>query len=106
MKQITVALGAALLCVATAAGQSGQVTMNEEPHHQRLTYIRHMRVFEANIPPGESTLDHTNDHDVATIALSDGLTRARRTGEDWTAPQMRALGSAEIAAYTGAPATH
>ena len=106
MKQIAAALGAALLCGATAVGQSGQITMNEEPHHQRLTYIRHMRVFEANVPPGESTLDHTHDHDVATIALSDGMTRARRTGEDWAAPQTWAHGGAEITTYTGAPAAH
>lgn len=106
MKQITGALAAALLCGATPAGQSGQVTMNEEPHHQRLTYIRHMRVFEMNLPSGESTLDHTHDHDVATIALSDATIRARRMGEDWAASRMRARGSAELTVYTGAPVTH
>lgn len=103
---MTFALGAAVLCGATVIGQSVQITMNEEPHYQRLTYIRHMRVFEVNVPPGESTLDHAHDHDVATLALGDGTTRVRRVGEDWSAPVMRALGSAEIAAYTGAPASH
>jgi len=106
MKPMTAALVAALLCGATAAGQSGQVTMNEEPLHQRLTYVRHMRVFEANIPSGESTLDHRHDHDVAAIALSDGMTRARRASEDWAAPQSWAHGGAAIATYTGAPAAH
>jgi hypothetical protein len=106
MKQMTAVPVAALLFGAAVIGQSGQVTMNEEPHHQRLTYIRHMRVFEVNMPPGGSTLDHTHDHDVATIALSDGTTRSRRTGEDWAAPQMWAQGGGEITTYTGAPATH
>ena len=106
MKQISAVSIAALLCGATAVGQSGQVTMNEEPKHQRLTYIRHMRVFEAGIAPGESTLDHTHDHDAATIALSSGTTRSRRTGEDWAAPQMWTQGGGEITTYTGAPATH
>lgn len=80
--------------------------MNAEPHHRRLTYIRHMRVFEANLSPGESTLDHVYDRDVATLVLGDATTRVRRTGEDWSAPLMRALGSAEITAYTGAPVSH
>lgn len=106
MKQITAALGAALVYSATVAGQSGPVAMDQEPHHERLTYVRHMRVYEVNIPPGQSTLDHTHDHDVVTIALGDGMTRSRRAGEDWAAPQMWAQGGAEIATYTGAPATH
>jgi hypothetical protein len=91
---------------ASAGGQSGQVTMNEDPHYRRLTYIRHMRVFEANLPPGESTLDHLHDHDTAALMLGDGTARVRRAGEDWSAPLTRALGTAEITAYTGAPASH
>ncbi|MSO83615.1 MAG: hypothetical protein EXQ53_10030 [Acidobacteria bacterium] len=91
---------------AAAWGQSARVTMNEEPHHQRLTYIRHMRVFEATLSPGEATLDHAHDHDVATLALGDMMSRLRRVGEDWSAPRMRALGSAEATTYTGVPAVH
>jgi hypothetical protein len=105
MKRITLAFGV-LACGASVWGQSAQVTMNEEPHHQRLTYVRHMRVFEVNVRPGESTLDYTHDHDVATLALRDATSRLRRVGEDWSAPRMRAQGSAEITTYTGAPAVH
>ena len=80
--------------------------MNEEPHHERLTYVQHMRVFEIILPAGEMTRDHLRDHDVATLALGDATTRSRTAGGDWSAPMMRAHGSAEITAYTGAPAVH
>ena len=91
---------------APVRGQSGLVTMNEEPHYKRLTYIRHMRVFEANLPPGESTLDHVYDHDAATLVLGDATARVRRAGEDWGAPVMWALGSADLIEYAGTPVSH
>ena len=81
-----------LLCGVSVRGQSPRDTLNEEPHHERLTYVQHMRVFELTLPPGESTLDHTHHYDVATLALEDGATRA--------------LGDAELTTYTGTPATH
>lgn len=95
-----------LVCATSVWGQSAPVTMNEEPHHERLTYVQHMRVFEVNLPAGEMTRDHVRDHDVVTLALGDATTRSRTAGGDWSAPVMRAQGSAEITAYTGAPATH
>ncbi len=95
-----------LVCATLVWGQSAPVTMNEEPHHERLTYVQHMRVFEVNLPAGEMTRDHVRDHDVVTLALGDATTRSRTAGGDWSAPVMRAQGSAEITAYTGAPAVY
>ena len=80
--------------------------MNSETHHERLTYLRHMRVFEANLSPGESTADHLHDHDVTSVVLGEATTRSRRIGEEWTAPRMRAAGAAETTTYTGTPVTH
>ena len=105
MNRITLVFGL-LACGAPLWGQSTDVSMNGEPHHRRLTYIRHMRVFEANLAPGESTLDFRDGHDVATLALGDGTIRLRRAGEDWSAPRMRAQGSTEFTTYTGAPLMH
>ena len=105
VKRITLLFGV-LACGASVWGQSAQMTMNEEPHYQRLTYVRNMRVFEVNVPVGESTLDHAHDHDVADVALGDVTSRVRRAGEDWSPVRTRASGSTEITAYTGAPAVH
>jgi quercetin dioxygenase-like cupin family protein len=98
-------VGAALLSSAAALGQSPP-TMNQEPHHQRLTYIRHMRVFELALAPGESTLDHTFDYDVAVIPLTAGTVRSRVVGADWSAPLEHAPGRAMLVERTGAPVTH
>jgi quercetin dioxygenase-like cupin family protein len=108
MKTRATVLGLSLICGPAIVAQTpaGRVTMNEEPHHERLTYLRHMRVFEATLPPGGSTADHLHDHDVASLVLGAATTRARNVGEDWTAPRMRMAGAAETTMYTGAPATH
>jgi hypothetical protein len=106
--KITASLfGAAALGGATLLAQSGgPVTMNNEAHHERLTYLRHMRVFEANVPAGAATADHLHDHDVTSIVLGAATTRSRRTGEEWSAPRTRTPGTAETTTYTGTPATH
>jgi hypothetical protein len=98
----------AVLCGATLIAQSpaGPVTMNNETHHERLTYMRHMRVFEVNLPAGMATADHLHDHDVATVVLGNASTRTRRVGGEWSASRMRAAGTAETTTYTGSPVTH
>jgi hypothetical protein len=97
---VLVALGGPALLA-----QSGATTMNQESHHTRHTYIRHMRAFEVNLAAGESTSDYLLDHDVAIVALVDGVTRSRRAGADWSVPQNRSAATAELVEYTGSPAT-
>lgn len=105
MKRFLLVFGV-LACSVSIWGQSAPVTMNEEPHHERLIFLRHMRVFEVNLPAGETTGDHMRDHDVATLALGDATTRSRDAGGEWGAPVTRAGGSAGVTAYTDAPAAH
>ena len=80
--------------------------MREEPHHELLTYVQQLRVFEVNLPAGELTGDHVRDHDVVTLALGDATTRSRDGGGEWSAPVMHAQGSTEMATYSGTPVTH
>lgn len=106
MKSFIVPLAAACgacLCAVEIAGQSAP-TMNQEPRHQRLTYIRNMRVFQLALAPGESTSDYMHDYDAVSVALTDGTIRTRRAGSEET-PRARTQGSAEVADFTGAPAT-
>ena len=105
MKRFFLVFGV-LACSVSIWGQSAAVTMNQEPHHERLLFLRHMRVFEVNLPAGETTGDHIRDHDVATLALGDATTRSRDAGGEWGAPVTRAGGSAGVTAYTDAPTAH
>jgi quercetin dioxygenase-like cupin family protein len=100
-----VALCASLLSGVVISGQSVP-TMNEEPHHKRLTYIRNMRVFEITVPPGGMTQYHVHDHDMMTIALGESTTRTQRQNEDWTMPTMRTPGTAQATTATGMPFVH
>lgn len=79
--------------------------MNQEPHHQRLTYIRNMRVFQLTLAPGESTADYVLDHDGAIIALTDGTVRVHRAGAGTGEPQAIAQGRADLSQFTGEPVT-
>ena len=99
------ALCVSLLSGVVTFGQSAP-TMNEEPHHKRLTYIRNMRVFEITVPPGDMTQNHLHDHDLVTIALAESTTRTQRQGEDWTMPATRMLGAAQFATATDMPYVH
>jgi hypothetical protein len=106
MKPYIVPLGvyAAALCGVTTFGQAAP-TMNQEPHHQRLTYIRHMRVFELTLAPGQSTADYTLDHDGAIVALTDATLRLERAGAAPRAPETIAPGRVDLGQFTGEPVT-
>src|SRR5262245_20260665 len=89
------ALCSALICGIPASAQQSSPTMNQEPHHQRLTYIRHMRVFELKLAPGESTADYVLDHDGAILALTDATVRLHRGGAAGE-PRPVAAGRADL----------
>jgi len=101
----TLTVCAALLYGAAASGQGQPApTMNQEPHHQRLTYIRHMRVFQLTLAPGESTADYLLDHDGAIVALGDATIRLQRGGAAGDPHQVPA-GRADLGLFTGEPVT-
>jgi hypothetical protein len=95
---------AALLCGVTAAGQAPP-TMNQEPHHERLTYIRHMRVFQLTLAAGESTADYTLDHDSAIVALTDATLHLQRPGAAPRGPETVMPGRTDLGQFTGEPVT-
>ena len=95
---------AAVLGGVTSLGQTAP-TMNQESHHQRLTYIRHMRVFQLTLAPGESTAEYVLDHDGAILALADATVRLHRAGAGTGDPQTVAQGRADLGQFTGEPVT-
>ncbi len=94
----------AVVCGIPASAQQSSPTMNQEPHHQRLTYVRHMRVFELKLAPGESTSDYILDHDGAILALTDATVRLHRGGTAGE-PRPVAAGRADLGQFTGEPVT-
>src|SRR5215204_6507598 len=95
---------ATLLCGVAAFGQSAP-PMNQDPHHERLTYIRHMRVFQLTLAPGESTAEYMLDHDGAIVALTDATIRLQRAGAGSGGPATVMQGRADLGLFTGAPVT-
>jgi hypothetical protein len=95
---------ATLLCGSAVSGQSAP-TMNQEPHHQRLTYIRHMRAFLLTLAPGESTADYVLDHDGAIVALTDATIRLLRAGATPRDPAAVMQGRVDLGQFTGEPVT-
>jgi len=106
MKRFTplLTICAGMLCGATSFGQVAP-DVNQEPHHQRLTYIRHMRVFQLTLAPGESTADYVLDHDGTIVALTDGTIRLQRAGAAPRAPESVTAGRADLGQFTGEPVT-
>jgi len=101
---VPLAVCGAALCGVTTVGQSAPI-MNQEPHHERLTYIRHMRVFQLMLAPGESTADYVLDHDGAIVALTDGTIRLHRAGAAPRGPENVTPGRADLGQFTGEPVT-
>ena len=95
---------ATVCCSIGVSGQSAP-TMNQEPHHQRLTYIRHMRAFLLTLAPGESTAEYVLDHDGAIVALTDATIRLVRAGAPPREPAAVMQGRVDLGQFTGEPVT-
>jgi hypothetical protein len=80
--------------------------VTEDPSHKRLLFTAHLRMFDVTVAPGGSTLDHSHDHDLVTVAVSQATLRTRASGGDWSAPRPVASGAVDVASYTGASAVH
>jgi hypothetical protein len=99
-------LGVAFLLGATVVVISAQVPVIEEPHHHVVLDTILLRVLDVNIAPGDTTLDHVHDRDIATVALGEGTTRARVGSGAWGEPRVRAAGTVGATSYTDAPGAH
>lgn len=106
MKRLS-ALVVALGLVAGVAVVSAQVVpVEKEPHHKVMLDTLLFRLLEITVNPGEMTLDHRHEFDIATVALGSASTRTKRPGEDWSAPRVRPVASIDLVEYTGKPAVH
>ena len=81
-------------------------SVNEDPSHKRLLFTAHLRMFDVTVAPGGSTLDHSHDHDVVTVAVGQATLRTRASGGGWSDPRPVASGAVDVASYTGASGVH
>jgi hypothetical protein len=96
-----------VLIVLMTALVRAQIPVTKEPHHRITFENAQFRIMDVNVPPGESTLDHSHDRDVATVAMSSGAEiRAQAAGQPWVNRPRRPVGDIETTEYSGKPVTH
>ena len=99
------AAAAALLSGAVLTAQ-GPVPLSDEPHHKRLLYTAHLRLFDVTVPAGATTLNHSHDRDILTVALGPTTFRTSQATGGWADPRSYMAGTVNINNYTGAPTAH
>ena len=98
-------LGILIVSLATAA--AAQVPVTQEPRHRVVFETPQFRILDVRIPPGDTTLDHTHDHDLVTVSMAAGADlRTQAPGQAWTPGPARPVGDVAIAEDTGKPVRH
>ena len=93
--------------VATIAAVQAQIPVTKEPHHHVVFENAQFRIMDVNVPAGETTLDHSHDRDLVTVAMSNGAeTRAQTAGQPWANRPRRPVGDIETTEYAGKVSTH
>jgi hypothetical protein len=97
----------ALLVLASSALVTAQVPLSKDPTHKLAFENAQFRIFDVNVPPKQSSLEHRHELDVATISMTDGPdTRIQVSGQPWGAPAKRPLGDTRVTEYVGKPLSH
>jgi hypothetical protein len=98
---------AGLFVLATAATLVAQVPLSKEPRHRMTFENTQLRILDVNIPPGDKSLDHRHDLDIATVSMSAGTNTRIQSGSQPAAERpSRPLGDATIAEYAGKAQSH
>ncbi len=106
-KAYTIAVPVSLSGVPPNSSQSSApVPVQQEPFHHVVYENQYVRVLDVYIPPGESTLFHTHEHDNLAVRVSGGLTQAQVQGKDWTQATQAESGSVVFSEGSGKPYTH
>lgn len=96
-----------LFLVTTVASVVAQVPLSKEPRHRVTFENPQLRILDVNIPPGDKSLDHRHDLDIATVSMSQGTNTRIQTGSQPAAERpSRPLGDATIAEYAGKAQSH
>lgn len=84
-----------------------QIPVTKEPHHHVVFENAQFRIMDVNVPPGESTVDHSHDRDLVTVAMSNGAeVRTQTAGQQWADRPRRSVGDIDTTEYAGKVSTH
>jgi len=84
-----------------------QIPVTKEPHHHIVFENAQFRIMDVNVPPGESTIDHSHDRDIVTVSMSNGAeVRTQTAGQPWADRPRRPVGDVETTDYAGKVSTH
>jgi hypothetical protein len=96
-----------LFVLAATAFVSAQVPVVKEPRHHVTFENPQLRILDVNIPPGDKTLDHRHELDIATVSMTTGTTTRTQTGSQAAVERpSRPLGEAGVTEYVGKPGSH
>lgn len=96
-----------LFLIATVASVVAQVPLSKEPRHRMTFENSQLRILDVSIPPGDKTLDHRHELDIATVSMSAGTnTRIQSGSQPASDRPSRPLGDAGIAEYAGKAQSH
>jgi quercetin dioxygenase-like cupin family protein len=82
------------------------VPVDQEPRHRVVLTDSAMRVIDVNVPAGDTTLEHSHAHDIATVCIESSRTRTREPGQAWGDARPRAVGAPNLTEYAGKPGAH
>jgi len=94
--------------LTTTAIVAAQVPLTKEPRHRVTFENAQLRILDVTIPPGDTSLDHRHEFDIARVSMTSGTdTRLQSAGQPWGPVRPpRPLGDATVAEYTGKPESH
>jgi quercetin dioxygenase-like cupin family protein len=98
---------ALIFVVFMTAFLRAQIPVTKEPHHHIVFENAQFRIMDVNVPAGETTLDHSHDRDLATVAMSSGAeVRTQDQGQPWANRPRRPVGDVETTEYAGKVSIH
>ena len=93
--------------LASVAIVAAQVPVSKEPRHHVTFENQQLRILDVNIPPGDKSLDHRHDLDIATISMNTGTTARIQSGKEPASERpTRPLGDAGVTEYVGKAGSH
>ncbi len=83
------------------------VPARQEPHHHVMFENDALRILSVLVPPGEETLNHSHDHDDASVCISGSNMRGKSGAGEWSKPgQPCTLGRAGLTQWAGKAGSH
>jgi quercetin dioxygenase-like cupin family protein len=96
-----------ILLFAATAVVAAQVPVSKEPRHRVTFETAQLRILDVNIPPGDKSLDHRHDLDIATVSMTAGTTtRIQQGAQPAVERPSRPLGDVGVTEYVGKASSH